>query len=54
MTKSKEPKRTGPKPETVKINTPWEKAVRDALTRKRPPGGWPDQPKPKPKKEKPA
>lgn len=54
MTKPKEPKRTGPKPETVKINVPWEKAVGDALKRKRPPEGWQDQPKPKPKKKKPA
>lgn len=42
MTKPKQPKRTGPKPETVKLKGPWEKAVRDALKKERPAEGWPD------------
>ncbi len=25
----------------MKINKPWEKAVKDALQKKRPAGGWP-------------
>ena len=54
MTKKPERQRSGPKPETVKIDRPWEDAVRDALKRKRPDEGWPEQPKPKPKKKKPA
>lgn len=43
-------KSTGPKPVRVKINTPWEKAVADALKRKRPEEGWPEEPK-KPSKK---
>ena len=54
MTKPKKPKRTGPKPETVKLKGPWEKAVRHALKKERPAEGWPDQPKSKQKKKKPA
>jgi len=34
-------KRTGPKPERVKIQGDWEAAVGKALTLKRPKEGWP-------------
>lgn len=55
MTNPKSPKRkTGPGPKRVKLNKPWEKAIGDALKKERPAEGWPDQPKPKPKKKKPA
>ncbi len=50
----KSKKKTGPPPKTVKIKQPWEDAIADALKKKRPSDGWPDQPKPKPKKKKPA
>lgn len=37
------PKRkTGPKPDTVNIEQNWEKAVEDALKKKRPLEGWPE------------
>ena len=38
---TKERRKTGPKPEHVKIDKPWEKAISDALKKKRPPEGWP-------------
>lgn len=44
------PKKRGPKPDRVKIDQPWEKAVADALKRKRPEKGWPEEPKPNKKK----
>ena len=31
----------GPEPERVKIEGDWEEAVKRALGKKRPPGGWP-------------
>ncbi len=31
----------GPKPETLKIEDDWKKAVKGALKKKRPKGGWP-------------
>jgi hypothetical protein len=31
----------GPEPERLKIDGAWEDAVRDALKKKPPPGGWP-------------
>jgi hypothetical protein len=34
-------KKRGPKPEVLKIQGDWEKAVDKALKKKRPPGGWP-------------
>lgn len=42
----------GPEPERVKIDKPWEKAMEEALKKKRPPKGWPDhdEGKKKPKK----
>jgi hypothetical protein len=38
---------TGPVPDRVKTDKNWEDAVKDALTKERPKGGWP-----KPDKEK--
>lgn len=35
-------KRPGPKPDHLKIDVPWEDAVKKALEKKRPEGGWPD------------
>lgn len=46
--------KTGPEPERIKLNKPWERAVSDALTKERPAEGWPDQSKSKPHKKKPA
>jgi hypothetical protein len=54
MASQKQKNKSGPEPERVKLNKPWEKAVVDALRKKRPAEGWPDQPKPKQKKKKPA
>jgi hypothetical protein len=34
-------KKTGPKPEVVKIHDHWHMAVKKALKKKRPAGGWP-------------
>lgn len=42
--KQKKTKR-GPKPERVKIDRPWKDAVKDALEKKRPKDGWPDEKK---------
>ncbi|HEY4761343.1 MAG TPA: hypothetical protein VIH42_12245 [Thermoguttaceae bacterium] len=42
MKKSKsESKKTGPEPERVKTDKPWDKAVQNALKKKRPKDGWP-------------
>lgn len=55
MMSRKQPKsKSGPEPERVKLKQPWQKAVGDALKKERPAEGWPDQPKRKPKKKKPA
>jgi len=54
MASQKQKNKSGPEPERVKLNKPWKKAVGDALRKKRPAEGWPDQPKPKQKKKKPA
>jgi hypothetical protein len=36
------PKRkTGPKPEVLKLRGKWQDAVRKSLTKKKPPEGWP-------------
>jgi len=40
--KKKSKKRTGPEPDRVKLAGDWEKAVADALAKKRPEEGWPD------------
>jgi hypothetical protein len=34
-------KKTGPKPEVVKINGEWRDAVKRALAKKKPANGWP-------------
>lgn len=39
------PRRTGPKPVTVKIELPWEEAVARALRKPIPPEGVPDREK---------
>jgi hypothetical protein len=36
-------KKTGPEPDRVKTDKPWEEAVQDALKKKRPPDGWPNE-----------
>jgi len=54
MTNKASKRRSGPDPGRVKIKRPWERAVGDALKKERPAEGWPDQPKSKPKKKKPA
>lgn len=41
----KDRKKPGPKEERVKVKVPWEKAVKDALRRKKPHDGWPDDAK---------
>ncbi len=47
MKPDKDKSSSGPAPERVKINKPWDKALKDALQKKRPAGGWP-----KPQKKK--
>jgi hypothetical protein len=50
---AKTPAKKGPKPDRVKIDEDWEEAVKKALKKKRPKGGWPDHNREqKPKKEK--
>lgn len=39
--------KTGVAPERVKTDKPWDSAVKDALSKKRPAGGWPQDKKPK-------
>lgn len=33
--------KTGPKPDVLKIRGKWQDAVRQSLTKKKPPEGWP-------------
>jgi hypothetical protein len=40
------PKKPGPKPETLKIEGDYRDAIKTALSKKRPAGGWPKPPKP--------
>jgi hypothetical protein len=49
MKAKKDKKRTGPEPDRVKLTGDWERAVEEALRKKRPAGGWPDDAKPKKK-----
>ena len=42
-TENKKKRKHGPEPERVKTDKPWEDAVKDALKKKRPPDGWPDE-----------
>ena len=51
---SEDRKKTGPEPQAVKVNKPWEEAIADALKKKRPETGWPEAALPKPEKKKPA
>ena len=41
MKEEQQPKKKGPDPESVRIDAPWESAVKKALSKKRPEGGWP-------------
>ncbi len=43
--------KTGPKPDTVKIDVDWEDAVKKALKKKKPKEGWPETDKGKNKKD---
>lgn len=45
--KMKIPAKTGPVPERVNLDVPWEQAIGSALKKKRPKDGWP-----KPEKDK--
>lgn len=36
-------RKSGPEPERVKADKPWEEAVGDALKKKRPKEGWPKE-----------
>lgn len=42
---SKVPKPPGPKPDRVKVEGDWGDALKKALAKKKPPGGWPKQPR---------
>jgi hypothetical protein len=37
----KQPAKTGPKPDTLKIEGKWQEAVKKSLAKKKPLGGWP-------------
>jgi hypothetical protein len=39
--KKKQPAKTGPKPETLKIEGKWQDAIKKSLTKKKPIVGWP-------------
>lgn len=44
MAKSKKKRsKPGPQPEQVKVRGNWERAVKKALKKKRPPDGWPKE-----------
>lgn len=45
-------KKTGPKPDTLKIEGDWQAAVGKALQKERPAEGWPDESKKKKKPKK--
>ena len=49
MTKTKKSKKVGPKPDILQIDMNVREAVRKAMAKKKPTGGWP-----KPEKEKSA
>ena len=40
-------RKTGPTPERVKINLPWEQAIAQSLKKPRPPDGWHKHQEPK-------
>lgn len=39
---SEQKTKSGPKPERVKTDKDWEQAIKEALQKKRPEGGWPE------------
>jgi hypothetical protein len=39
--KKKQPAKTGPKPDTLKIEGKWQDAVKKSLSKKKPVEGWP-------------
>lgn len=41
MTDRDDLKKPGPDPDRVKVDKDWEEAMKDALVKKRPEGGWP-------------
>ena len=43
--KKVEPKKRGPPPELLKLKGDWTKSVKKALEKKKPPEGWPKEPK---------
>jgi hypothetical protein len=45
MTKRTKREKSGPKPDTLKIEGTWESAVGKALKKKRPEKGWPKEKK---------
>jgi len=47
----KKPKKTGPKPDQVKIEGDWTLAIAKAMKKKHPAGGWLDEQKTKNKKK---
>jgi hypothetical protein len=51
MSDGKEKKhRTGPKSQRMKLTGDWQKLIKEALQKKRPEQGWPQEKKRKPKK----
>ncbi len=42
-TKKKKPAKTGPKPDTLKIEGNWKDAVKKSLSKKKPTEGWPKE-----------
>ena len=44
-------KKTGPKPDRVKVEGDWEAAIGKALKKKRPEDGWPESEKKEKKKD---
>ena len=41
--KKKPPAKTGPKPDTLKIDGKWQDAVKKSLQKKKPEAGWPKE-----------
>lgn len=39
--RKKKPAKTGPKPDTLKIEGKWQDAVKQSLSKKKPAEGWP-------------
>jgi hypothetical protein len=44
---AKHKKKTGPKPEALKLEGKWQEAVKKSITKEKPEGGWPQEDKPK-------